>query len=235
MTTIFISYSHQDETPWKEFVVSHLKVAERQGVFDIWDDRRVKGGGDWQGEIDAALAQADIAVLLISRHFLTSDFILDHEVQTMLRRHASRDLALYPILISDCTWDDVVWLKVLNIRPRDGTPLNGFDEAERDQVMTGMASEIGRMLHLGQAQEAVGANRNSARSETGRRRYANGQRGFLEAWRSASIATRATVLGAVFVGLALISAILMKGNDITVTNGNFVGGGMQDSQVEISK
>lgn len=64
-----------------------------------------RGGGDWQAEIDAALAKADIAVLLISRHFLTSDFILDHEVQTMLQRHASQDLALYPILISDCTWD----------------------------------------------------------------------------------------------------------------------------------
>ena len=41
--TIFISYSHKDEKH-KDFVVSHLRVAERQGVFDVWDDRRIKGG-----------------------------------------------------------------------------------------------------------------------------------------------------------------------------------------------
>ena len=152
--TLLISYSHKDEEH-KDFVVSHLRVAERQGVYDVWDDRRIKGGGDWQVEIDAALAKADIAVLLISRHFLTSDFIMDHEVRTMLQRHASEDAILYPILISACTWQHVDWLKSLNVRPTDGTPLNSFDEAECDRVMTDMASEVTEMLHPVEGRTAI--------------------------------------------------------------------------------
>ncbi len=85
--TIFISYSHQDED-WKDLVVGHLRVAERQGDFLVWDDRRIDGGDDWRREIDQALAAADIGVLLISRHFLTSNFIMDHEVERLLERKA---------------------------------------------------------------------------------------------------------------------------------------------------
>ncbi|MGI9490002.1 MAG: toll/interleukin-1 receptor domain-containing protein [Geminicoccaceae bacterium] len=203
MATIFISYSHQDETPWKDFVVSHLEVAERQGVFDVWNDRRIRGGGDWQAEIDAALAKADIAVLLISRHFLTSDFILDHEVRTMLQRHASRDMILYPILISDCTWNRVPWLQALNIRPTDGTPLNSLPEAECDQAMTDMALEIGRILH---ADDDVNA---FSQSSSRRQKHRSGAKErSLGWWRSADVATRATVPGTLFVVVALIWAVM---------------------------
>lgn len=83
--TIFISYSHLDET-WKDLMVSHLKVAERQGAFEVWDDRRIKCGDDWRDEIDKALHCADIAVLFISRYYLTSNFIMDDEFEKILKR-----------------------------------------------------------------------------------------------------------------------------------------------------
>lgn len=227
MATIFISYSHQDETPWKGFVVSHLEVAERQGVFDVWDDRRIKGGGNWQGEIDAALAKADIAVLLISRHFLTSDFILDHEVQTMLQRHARQDLALYPILISDCTWDKVPWLHALNIRPIDGTPLNSFDEAERDQVMTDLASEIGRMLHSDDDGMAF------SRRPAGKQRLPSGARQRSSAWwRSASVGRRATVVGTLLAALALVWAVI-SGDQINADCSSVNTGTMEGVDINV--
>ena len=199
--TLFISYSHQDEDH-KDFVVGHLKVAERQGVFDVWDDRRIKGGGDWLTDIDTALEKADIAVLVISRHFLTSDFIMDHEVQTILKRHAEHDVIIYPILISDCTWQHVDWLQAINVRPADGAPLNSFAEAKRDQVMADIASEIAALLH-----PAVG------KATTGpilihQRHPSSTEGGLLEWWRSASVTARATVLGMVFAGLALVWSVM---------------------------
>ncbi|MGI9508235.1 MAG: toll/interleukin-1 receptor domain-containing protein [Geminicoccaceae bacterium] len=206
--TIFISYSHQDEEPWKDFVVGHLKVAERQGIFEVWDDRQIKGGDDWKAHIDTALGKADIAVLLISRHFLTSDFIMDHGVQTMLRRRASGGVILYPILISDCTWESVDWLKGLNIRPTDGTPLNSFDEPGRDQVMTDIASEIGHMLHPAQERKTAGTNQDFSMSTQDQRRRSSGRSSLLNWWRSAGMTARATVLGTVFAGLAIIWGIM---------------------------
>lgn len=143
---IFVSYSHKDEVPWKDFVVSHLRVAERQGEFEIWDDRRIHGGGDWKAEVDAALASAHIAIVLISRHSLTSDFILDHEIRTLLDRRAEEGLIIYPILLNDCNWTRVEWLRSLSLRPHDGVPLAGMENVERERVMAAIAMEISEIL-----------------------------------------------------------------------------------------
>lgn len=199
--TLFVSYSHKDEKH-KDYVVSHLGVAEKQGLLKTWDDRRIKGGRDWQAEIDAALDQADIGVLLISRHFLTSDFIMDHEVQTMLQRHADHDVIIYPILISDCTWQSVGWLKAINLRPKDAVPLNSFGEAERDQVMANIASEIAQRLHPGE-EPAI-----TRRSDVPRQQQPSTNGGFLTWWQGASVTARATVLGTVFAGLALAWSVM---------------------------
>ncbi len=37
--TVFISYSHKDE-PWKERLVTHLKVLQMEDILDVWEDRR---------------------------------------------------------------------------------------------------------------------------------------------------------------------------------------------------
>ena len=76
---VFISYSHLDED-WKDRLVSHLRVLEREGELDVWDDRRIGAGEDWRPEIEQAKyhllsenglqgrhAQVDV-VPLISRH-----------------------------------------------------------------------------------------------------------------------------------------------------------------------
>ena len=139
--TLFISYSHKDEKH-KDYVVSHLGVAEKQGLLKTWDDRRIKGGGDWRGEIEAALAQAKVAILLVTHHSLTSDFILDDEVSTMLRRRDQEGLVVYPIVIRACDWEAVDWLKAMNLRPEDGKPLALFSLAQRDQVMAGISKEV---------------------------------------------------------------------------------------------
>lgn len=65
----FISYSHQDEA-WKDHLLSHLNVLAGEGL-EVWDDRRIAAGDDWLPEIERAIAACDVAVLLISRHFLT--------------------------------------------------------------------------------------------------------------------------------------------------------------------
>jgi hypothetical protein len=51
---VFISYSQQDE-PWKERLLGHLKVLERQGAADIWDTNVIEAGSDWAKEIEKAI------------------------------------------------------------------------------------------------------------------------------------------------------------------------------------
>ncbi len=78
--TVFISYSHQDET-WKDQLVRQLRVLEIEGDLSVWDDRKIAAGDAWRAEIAAAMEHARAAVLLISADFLTSEFIRDTEVR----------------------------------------------------------------------------------------------------------------------------------------------------------
>jgi len=50
--SVFISYSHKDEK-WKDRLESHLGVLAKQGLVEIWDDRRIKDSEDWYSEIEA--------------------------------------------------------------------------------------------------------------------------------------------------------------------------------------
>ena len=143
--SLFVSYSHKDED-YKNYVISHLGVAEKQGLLRTWNDRRIKGGGYWREEIETALVESKIAILLISRHALTSDFILNEEVSTLLRRRDQEGLVTYPIVIRACDWDAVEWLKAMNLRPTDGKPLARFSLDRRDEVMAGISREIRGLL-----------------------------------------------------------------------------------------
>jgi hypothetical protein len=39
-----------------------------KGLLEVWEDRRIGAGKDWEPEIEAALKQARVAILLISDH-----------------------------------------------------------------------------------------------------------------------------------------------------------------------
>ena len=86
MATVFISYSHLDEG-WKDRVQKQLKVLETAGIDLVtWEDRRISAGSDWRPEIEQAIDDCDVAVLLVSKNFLTSGFIMGNEVPALLQR-----------------------------------------------------------------------------------------------------------------------------------------------------
>ena len=69
MVTIFISYSHADEELRRQLDV-HLAALRRQGVVDIWHDRKIRAGEEFANEIDGALSTANIILLLVSADFI---------------------------------------------------------------------------------------------------------------------------------------------------------------------
>ena len=84
---IFISYSHQDAL-WKDRLLSHLRVLERQGTVSIWNTGALEVGTDWAKDIENAVHKSDIAVMLISLSFLASDFAVSKELPALIeRRH----------------------------------------------------------------------------------------------------------------------------------------------------
>ncbi len=145
MPSIFISYSHKDE-PWKDRLMTHLSVLEQAFELDVWEDRQIQAGDQWERDIETAMARADVALLLISAHFLTSAFIKGREVPTLLRRRADDGVRLVPIILRSCPWQRVDWLAPLQCLPRDGAPLTRFRGDNVDKQLTNIALAVSKLL-----------------------------------------------------------------------------------------
>jgi hypothetical protein len=78
--------------------------------------------------------------------FLASKFIIQQEVPYFLRRREQGELIVFPIIIKDCFWDIIDWLKAIQVRPKDGKPLAEFEEAQRDKVIKEIVREIYSLL-----------------------------------------------------------------------------------------
>jgi hypothetical protein len=50
----------------------YLRPAIKHGAVDLWLDRLMPGGADWEPEIKQKLRACDIFILLVSRHSLSS-------------------------------------------------------------------------------------------------------------------------------------------------------------------
>jgi len=84
---IFISYSHLDKE-YKEEVeksLQGLKHVFPDMDFDFWADDRIKPGQDWENEIKEALDSAGVAILIASRNFIASKFIMNTEVPKIIQ------------------------------------------------------------------------------------------------------------------------------------------------------
>lgn len=80
---VFVSYSHHDKE-WLERLQKHLKPYAQAVAMSPWSDEQIKPGQTWLAEIQKAIAETKVAVLLVSSDFLASDFIMQQEVPLLV-------------------------------------------------------------------------------------------------------------------------------------------------------
>ncbi len=146
---VFISYSQKNEKE-KDTLLSHLGILQRAGLIDLWSDDRIKAGSNWQQEIQQAIAQARVAILLISADFLSSDFILDTQIPALLRRQESEGLVVLSIIARDCAWQKIDWLVKTKIRPKNGHPVWRSGGLYVDEDLAVIAAEIADIIEAGE-------------------------------------------------------------------------------------
>lgn len=67
---VFISYSHADEA-MRDQVEKQLKALQRQGVIELWHDRRIEPGQDFAQRIDSHINEDEVILLLVSSDFIS--------------------------------------------------------------------------------------------------------------------------------------------------------------------
>jgi hypothetical protein len=175
-TKLFVSYSHRDRE-WLDRLRVHLAILERRGLVHVWSDTRIGGGARWQDEIESALTEAEVAILLISPEFLASDFIWRDEMPRILA-HQKDGMAIFPLIVRPCAWRIATELAELQARPVDGRALSLGTEAELDRDMAEFVYELSArigQLPAGMASEEVESVRRQHRTMLPRMPYGTSQ------------------------------------------------------------
>jgi internalin A len=139
---LFYSYSHKDERLRNE-LESHLKLLQRLGKIDAWNDRKIEAGEEWKHKIDENLERADIILLLVSANFMASDYCYEMEMKRALERHENKEARVIPVVVRDVNWTAAPFAK-LQALPRYGKAVTKWPD--KDSAWRNVAEGIERVV-----------------------------------------------------------------------------------------
>src|SRR5437868_6618629 len=94
---IFFCYAHEDASLLKK-LKAHLRPLERLGLIEMWYDREISVGTEWETEIKERLNSAQIILLLVSSAFMNSDYAYGIELEHAIKRHNLGEARIIPII-----------------------------------------------------------------------------------------------------------------------------------------
>jgi hypothetical protein len=131
----------------RERLGDHLAPLVGRNLIQIWQDREIEAGADWEGEINREIQEADVVLLLVSASFTNSKYCLRELRNALALRETGKSLAV-PIILRHCIWEDVFNLPGYKTQalPRDGRPISGGRWKTQDEAYTTVASELRKMF-----------------------------------------------------------------------------------------
>lgn len=139
---VFFSYSHRDEA-LRDELAKHLSILKQQGIIDVWYDREVTAGSEWESTISSHLNSADVILLLISADFLASQYCYDIELRRVLERHSAKEARVIPIILRPVDWSGALFSK-LQALPRNSKAITTW--TNQDEAFTDVAQGIRRAI-----------------------------------------------------------------------------------------
>jgi len=124
MITVFFAYSHRDEDLRNELEI-HLAMLKREGLIDIWFDRRIEPGKDIGKTISHELEESQIILLLVSAYFLNSDYCYEVEMSRAMNKDEAGQARVMPVILRPCDWHTAPFGKLKAV-PKDGKPVTKY-------------------------------------------------------------------------------------------------------------
>src|SRR5258707_1383169 len=140
---VFCSYAHNDER-WREKLVRHLSQLTRDGLLDVWHDRKIRAGANWPRAIDEHLDSAGLIFLLISPDLRAWQYCCGMERRRALERHEAGQAVIIPILLRPCDWQTAPFAQ-LQALPA-GKFISEWSERDEDAAFASVARGIRELL-----------------------------------------------------------------------------------------
>lgn len=144
---IFCCYARKDRK-WLLKLKDHLALLKHEGLITFWDDTKIHPGDEWEKVIHHSLKTAKIILLLVSPHFISSDYAYGIEMKHAMRRHERGDARVVPIILRPVDWQKAPFGK-LQALPTNGKPVLSWprpDEAFLN-VTDGLRSALESVIH----------------------------------------------------------------------------------------
>jgi hypothetical protein len=135
----FISYSHRDRE-WCERLFAHLQGISKDVISEVWYDKRISPGSNWDAEIQRRLNNAEIVILLISENFLNAPFC-PFEVERALQLREAKRCIIIPVLLSYCLYASL-GLGTTDSSPHGGKPIASDDWPDKALALATVAREV---------------------------------------------------------------------------------------------
>lgn len=140
---VCICYAHEDELLRKN-LEKQLVALKRQNYIDIWYDRNISAGTNWENEIDNHLNAARIILLLVSPNFMASDYCYSKEMKLTLERHEQGEAVVLPIILKPVYWKNTPFGK-LQALPKDAKPITSW--RNRNDALFNVVEGILKVIH----------------------------------------------------------------------------------------
>jgi internalin A len=137
---VFICYSHKDKH-WLDELQIHLKPYVRNGSITAWSDEQIPPGTEWFEQIKRVLASTKVAILLLTKDFLASEFIHEHELRPLLKEAEKGDVRIIWIPVRACSYKETP-LKDYQAAIDPEKPLSNMKKADRDKTWVRICKKI---------------------------------------------------------------------------------------------
>jgi tetratricopeptide (TPR) repeat protein len=102
---IFLSCADEDEE-FLRGLERQLSSLRREGHIESWHRYKISPGSEWQDLAKKYLRIADLILLLISPHFIASDYHYGEEASDAMTQHESGKAHVIPIILRPVVWGE---------------------------------------------------------------------------------------------------------------------------------
>lgn len=140
---VFFCYAREDEALLIR-LKSHLKPLERQGLIELWYDREIGAGAEWEKEISQHLNTAQIILLLVSPDFMSSEYCYGTELKQALERQKREEAQVIPVIGRAVYWQGL--LGQLQALPKNALPITDPDWYDQDRALYNITEGLRKVI-----------------------------------------------------------------------------------------